>query len=160
MVNLFIIGMVTPDSERVAKPIGKSSQQQRWHTAELHFILPVATISSNGNWRHSPRYKLNLFDSKDLLFYHCNQMRPSYPQEDSDIPGPAHEVNLSVNVRDALLRHKDLSIPPISETIDPAVKSIHNLMEISIFASFLNTPSVLLHKDPTLKASNKTHIMP
>ncbi|KAJ5544016.1 hypothetical protein N7494_005295 [Penicillium frequentans] len=58
------------------------------------------------------------------------------------LPGAAREVNLSVNVRDALLRHKNMSTPPLPETLDPAVKSIHDLMEDSIFVSFLNNPSM------------------
>ncbi|KAJ5343473.1 hypothetical protein N7541_008019 [Penicillium brevicompactum] len=76
------------------------------------------------------------------------------------LPGAAREVNLSVNVRDALLRHKDMSTPPLPETLEPAVKSIHNLMEDSIFVSFLNSASIVLHKDPTSKASNQNDISP
>ncbi|KAJ6161471.1 hypothetical protein N7485_009701 [Penicillium canescens] len=67
------------------------------------------------------------------------------------LPGAAREVNLSVNVRDALLRHKNMSTPPLPETLDPAVKNIHDLMEDSIFVSFLNSPSTFVHLDPTLK---------
>ncbi|KAJ6084684.1 regulator of G protein signaling domain protein [Penicillium canescens] len=65
------------------------------------------------------------------------------------LPGAAREVNLSVNVRDALLRHKNMSTPPLPETLDPAVKNIHDLMEDSIFVSFLNSPSTFVHLDPT-----------
>ncbi|KAJ5610416.1 hypothetical protein N7510_007135 [Penicillium lagena] len=76
------------------------------------------------------------------------------------LPGAAREVNLSVNVRDALLRHKNLSTPPRPETLDPAVKCVHDLMEDSIFVSFLNSPSTSLHRDPTLKASNQNDSRP
>ncbi|KAJ6038592.1 uncharacterized protein N7446_005395 [Penicillium canescens] len=74
------------------------------------------------------------------------------------LPGAAREVNLSVNVRDALLRHKNMSTPPLPETLDPAVKNIHDLMEDSIFVSFLNSPSTFVHLDPTLKPSNQDDI--
>jgi hypothetical protein len=76
------------------------------------------------------------------------------------LPGATREVNLSVNIRDALLRHKNMPTPPLPETLDPAVKSIHNLMEDSILVSFLNSPSIVLHKDPTFKATNQTDISP
>lgn len=76
------------------------------------------------------------------------------------LPGAAREVNLSANVRDALLRHKNMSTPPLPETLDPAVKSIHNLMEDSIFVSFLNSPSIVSHKDPSLKATNQNDTRP
>lgn len=71
------------------------------------------------------------------------------------LPGAPREVNLSVNARDALLRYRNMSTPPLPETLDPAVKSIHDLMEDSIFVSFLNSSSIFLHRDPTLKASNQ-----
>ncbi|KAJ6079029.1 hypothetical protein N7467_008782 [Penicillium canescens] len=74
------------------------------------------------------------------------------------LPGAAREVNLSVSERDALLRYKNMSTPPLPETLDPAVKSIYDLMEDSIFVSFLNSPSTFLHTDPTLKASNQNDI--
>lgn len=74
------------------------------------------------------------------------------------LPGAAREVNLSVNIRDALLRHKNMSTPPLPETLDPAVKSIYDLIEDSILVSFLNSPPTLLHRDPTLKASNQNDI--
>lgn len=71
------------------------------------------------------------------------------------LPGAPREVNLSVNVRDALLRYRNMSTPPLPETLDPAVKSIHDLMEDSIFFSFLNSSSTDLHRDPMLKGSNQ-----
>jgi hypothetical protein len=73
------------------------------------------------------------------------------------LPGAAREVNLSVNIRDTLLRHKNMSTPPLPETLEPAVKSIYDLVEDSIFVSFLNSPPILLHKDPTLKASSQNN---
>ena len=76
------------------------------------------------------------------------------------LPGAAREINLSFNIRDALLRHKNMSIPPLPETLDPAMKSIYKLMEDSIFLPFLTSPSTFLHKDPTLQATNKNDIRP
>jgi hypothetical protein len=61
------------------------------------------------------------------------------------LPGAAREVNLTINVRDALLRHKDMPTPPLPKTLNPAVKSIHDLIEDSIFVSFLNSPSTFVH---------------
>jgi hypothetical protein len=58
------------------------------------------------------------------------------------LPGAAREVNLPVNVRDDLLRHEITSTPPSPETLDPAVRSIHDLMEDSIFIPFLNSLSI------------------
>lgn len=55
------------------------------------------------------------------------------------MPGAPREVNLSVKVRDSLLRHKDLSTPPLPEILNPGLESIHELMENSIFPLFLNS---------------------
>lgn len=74
------------------------------------------------------------------------------------LPGAPREVNLSVDVRDALLRHKDMSTPPLPEVLDPAVKSVHNLMEDSIFVSFLNSCSTFLSGEPALEAPNRNDI--
>ncbi|CAL5867673.1 uncharacterized protein PFLUO_LOCUS1892 [Penicillium psychrofluorescens] len=54
-------------------------------------------------------------------------------------PGAPREINLSSEVRDALLRHINISSPPPPETLDSAVKRIHDLMEESIFLPFLNS---------------------
>jgi hypothetical protein len=74
------------------------------------------------------------------------------------LPGADREVNLSVNIRDALLGYENMSTPPLPETLDPAVKNIYDLMEDSIFVSFLNSPSTFSHRDSTLKASDQNDI--
>ena len=53
-------------------------------------------------------------------------------------PGAPREINLSSEVRDALLRHRDVAVPPVPATLDSAVKRIHDLMDESIFLPFLN----------------------
>lgn len=67
-------------------------------------------------------------------------------------PGSPREINLSSEVRDGLLRHKDVVIPPVPETLDSAVKRIHDLMEESIFLPFLNahttSPSMAPQSEP------------
>ena len=63
------------------------------------------------------------------------------------IPGAPREINLSSEVRDEVLSHRDVTTPPAPETLDSAVKRIHDLMEESIFLPFLNShttsPSML-----------------
>ncbi|KAJ5948489.1 hypothetical protein N7454_001796 [Penicillium verhagenii] len=54
-------------------------------------------------------------------------------------PGAPREINLSSEVRDGLLDHRNAIIPPVPETLDFAVKNIHELMEESIFLPFLNS---------------------
>ncbi|KAJ5130105.1 uncharacterized protein N7515_006144 [Penicillium bovifimosum] len=54
-------------------------------------------------------------------------------------PGSPREINLSSEVRDALLQYTDVSVPPPPETLDSAVKRIHELMEESIFFPFVNS---------------------
>ncbi|KAJ5760153.1 Regulator of G protein signaling superfamily [Penicillium odoratum] len=67
-------------------------------------------------------------------------------------PGAPREVNLSSEIRDALLHHRNPAIPPPPETLDFAVKNIHELMEESIFLPFLNShttsPSVYPSEPP------------
>ncbi|KAJ5172236.1 hypothetical protein N7492_004829 [Penicillium capsulatum] len=67
-------------------------------------------------------------------------------------PGAPREINLSSEVRDALLRHRDVTLPPVPETLDSAVKRIHDLMDESIFLPFLNahtsSPSMVPQSDP------------
>lgn len=67
-------------------------------------------------------------------------------------PGAPREINLSSEVRDALLRHRDATAPPIPETLDSAVKRIHDLMDESIFLPFLNahstSPSMAPQSEP------------
>lgn len=54
-------------------------------------------------------------------------------------PGSPREINLSSEVRDALLQYKNVTAPPVPETLDSAVKRIHDLMEESIFLPFVNS---------------------
>ena len=56
------------------------------------------------------------------------------------VPGAVREINLTSQVRDGLLNCR-YSIPPPPETLDSAVKRIHDLMDESIFIPFLNTYS-------------------
>ncbi|KAF3394273.1 hypothetical protein F1880_005351 [Penicillium rolfsii] len=55
------------------------------------------------------------------------------------LPGAPREINLSSEVRDGLLRYRDVTTPPTPDTLDSAVKRIHDLMEESIFLPFLNS---------------------
>ncbi|KAJ5815034.1 hypothetical protein N7474_006811 [Penicillium riverlandense] len=71
------------------------------------------------------------------------------------LPGAPREINLSVDLRDALLRFNDMSTPPPPEALEPAVKSIHDLMEGSIFDSFLNSRSTFLQRDRASGDSNQ-----
>lgn len=63
------------------------------------------------------------------------------------LPGAASEVNLPVKIRDDLLQNHTTSIPPLPETLAPAVRNIRDLMEDSIFVSFLNSSSTYLSED-------------
>ncbi|KAJ5468613.1 hypothetical protein N7475_006365 [Penicillium sp. IBT 31633x] len=54
-------------------------------------------------------------------------------------PGSPREINLSSEVRDALLRYTIVTAPPVPGTLDSAVKRIHELMEESIFLPFINS---------------------
>ncbi|CAI7606036.1 unnamed protein product [Penicillium crustosum] len=54
-------------------------------------------------------------------------------------PGSPREINLSSEVRDALLQYTNVPAPPVPETLDSAVKRIHDLMEESIFLPFVNS---------------------
>ncbi|CAI7614740.1 unnamed protein product [Penicillium glandicola] len=54
-------------------------------------------------------------------------------------PGSPREINLSSEVRDALLQYKNVPAPPVPETLDSAVRRIHDLMEESIFLPFVNS---------------------
>jgi hypothetical protein len=57
------------------------------------------------------------------------------------VPGAPREINLSSEVRDALLGHSRSPAPPPPETLDSAVRRIHDLMDESIFLPFLNSYS-------------------
>jgi len=63
------------------------------------------------------------------------------------VPGAPREINLSSEVRDEVLAHRNAITPPAPEMLDSAVKRIHDLMEESIFLPFLNShttsPSML-----------------
>lgn len=73
-------------------------------------------------------------------------------------PGAPREINLSSEVRDALLQHADVTTPPAPETLDSAVKRMHDLMEESIFLPFLNSqsasPPMEPLSDPSLSADD------
>ncbi|KAL1981526.1 hypothetical protein VTN96DRAFT_2507 [Rasamsonia emersonii] len=56
-------------------------------------------------------------------------------------PGSPREINLSSEVRDALLAETNSTMPPPPETLDAAVRRMHDLMEESIFIHFLNNYS-------------------
>lgn len=71
-------------------------------------------------------------------------------------PGAPREINLSSEVRDGLLRHRDVALPPVPETLDSAVKRIHDLMEESIFLPFLNAHTT----SPTMPAQSEPPFSP
>lgn len=56
-------------------------------------------------------------------------------------PGSPREINLPSEVRDGLLQFANSPSPPSPQTLDPAVKLVHELMEESIFLPFLNSHS-------------------
>ncbi|KAJ5111962.1 hypothetical protein N7532_000007 [Penicillium argentinense] len=62
------------------------------------------------------------------------------------LPGAAREANIPAKVRDGLLQNKSTSTPPSPEILEPAVRSIRDLMEDTIFVSFLNSPSTYLYE--------------
>ncbi|KAF7597455.1 hypothetical protein BBP40_003702 [Aspergillus hancockii] len=57
------------------------------------------------------------------------------------IPGAPREINVSSEVREDILQHANSTIPPPPDTLDAAVKLVHELMEESIFLPFLNAHS-------------------
>ncbi|CRG85362.1 hypothetical protein PISL3812_02448 [Talaromyces islandicus] len=61
------------------------------------------------------------------------------------LPGAPREINLSSEVRDGLLAEAHASRPPLPETLDPAVRRMHDLMEESIFIHFVNSQSPATH---------------
>ncbi|KGO75015.1 Regulator of G protein signaling superfamily [Penicillium italicum] len=73
------------------------------------------------------------------------------------VPGVPHQVNLSVNVRSSLLRHKDLLTPPLPEFLEPSIRSIRELMENSIFLLFLNSRATS-SRDSASEASNSSDV--
>lgn len=64
------------------------------------------------------------------------------------LPGSPREINVSSEVRDDILRHANLPNPPLPETLDAAVKLVHDLMEESIFLPFLNSHASTAHVLP------------
>lgn len=69
------------------------------------------------------------------------------------LPGAPREVNLSGEVRNNLLQYASVSFPPAPETLDPAVKLIHELMEESIFIPFLNSCAAVLKENCSFSES-------
>lgn len=61
------------------------------------------------------------------------------------LPGAPREINLSSEVRDDLLAEAHASRPPLPETLNPAVRRMHDLMEESIFIHFVNSQSPATH---------------
>lgn len=78
------------------------------------------------------------------------------------LPGSPREINLSSEVRDRLLAYRDVTIPPAPETLDSAVKRIHELMEESIFLPFLNShttsPSMVPESEPQLSSDDMMYL--
>ncbi|KAL1971536.1 hypothetical protein VTN31DRAFT_2157 [Thermomyces dupontii] len=74
------------------------------------------------------------------------------------VPGAPREINLPSEVRDALLAERGPPAPPPSpETLDPAVRRMHDLMEESIFIPFVNSQSAAASQPPTVAASEEHH---
>ncbi|KAJ5980133.1 hypothetical protein N7481_007431 [Penicillium waksmanii] len=71
-------------------------------------------------------------------------------------PGAEREVNLPVKVRDDLLQNKMISTPPLPETLDLAVRSIRDLIEDSIFDSFLKSASTYIYEEAASRASGES----
>lgn len=65
------------------------------------------------------------------------------------LPGAPREINLSSEVRDGLLAEAHASRPPLPETLDPAVRRMHDLMEESIFIHFVNSHSTHMDSPST-----------
>lgn len=57
------------------------------------------------------------------------------------VPGAPREINLSSEVRDALLANAHATKPPRPEVLDTAIRIMHDLMEESIFIHFVNSQS-------------------
>ncbi|KAF7116377.1 hypothetical protein CNMCM5793_004621 [Aspergillus hiratsukae] len=64
------------------------------------------------------------------------------------LPGAPREINVSSEVREEILQHANSHIPPPPETLDGAVKLVHDLMEESIFLPFLNAHASSAHVLP------------
>ncbi|KAH8697174.1 regulator of G protein signaling domain protein RgsD [Talaromyces proteolyticus] len=57
------------------------------------------------------------------------------------VPGAPREINLSSQVRDNLLADARATRPPPPQTLDAAIRRMHDLMEESIFIHFVNSNS-------------------
>ncbi|PGH04095.1 hypothetical protein AJ79_07195 [Helicocarpus griseus UAMH5409] len=57
------------------------------------------------------------------------------------VPAAPREINVSSEVRDALLSHLNSTTPPRPETLDSAIRRMRDLMEESIFIPFLKSQS-------------------
>ncbi|PGH27527.1 hypothetical protein AJ80_00768 [Polytolypa hystricis UAMH7299] len=57
------------------------------------------------------------------------------------VPAAPREINVSSEVRDGLLSYSRSRVPPVPDTLDAAIKRMHDLMEESIFIPFLNSHS-------------------
>ncbi|EAW11175.1 regulator of G-protein signaling domain-containing protein [Aspergillus clavatus NRRL 1] len=64
------------------------------------------------------------------------------------IAGAPREINVSSEVREEILRQANAHTPPPPETLDAAVKLVHDLMEESIFIPFLNAHASSAHVLP------------
>ena len=76
-------------------------------------------------------------------------------------PGSPREINLSSEDREPLLRHQNVDVPPAPETLDAAVKRIHDLMDESIFMPFLNSHTVspsMSPSDPSFSADESMNL--
>ncbi|KAE8364522.1 hypothetical protein BDV27DRAFT_128296 [Aspergillus caelatus] len=61
------------------------------------------------------------------------------------LPGSSHELNLSSEERNSLLRYNDTSFPPAPCLIEEAVTRISQSFESSIFLPYLTSRALLLH---------------
>jgi hypothetical protein len=73
-------------------------------------------------------------------------------------PGAPREINLSSEVRDGLLEDAYATVPPPPETLDAAVRRMHDLMEESIFIHFLNSHSMPSSDSPYYDASERMNL--
>ncbi|KAF4252499.1 hypothetical protein KXW98_004521 [Aspergillus fumigatus] len=64
------------------------------------------------------------------------------------LPGAPREINVCSEVREEIVQHANSHIPPPPETLDAAVKLVHDLMEESIFLPFLNAHATSAHVVP------------
>ncbi|KAJ5085555.1 hypothetical protein N7532_010326 [Penicillium argentinense] len=69
------------------------------------------------------------------------------------LPGAPREINLSSEVRDGLLRYREVLLPPVPETLDSAVKRIHELMEDP--EDTINLSSTSLDENPMKRARSR-----